>query len=223
MSAFLGQIHYWLYGKIRRVIEREELICEKAAAMCRPTAEELREQVWQTYGSPLPDAELAGLIDHDNIHGWLQRQINIAETREAAFIKELLDMCGEAARENVGQAFTEHGILCGRHAREQSSGEIAGADAIYKVLNDYYLNGMPCDQADMVVSSNSDSVAWENESCLQAKNWSRARVGETDMKEFYQRWLAGFVQGANPAYEYKQIADTAKGDRVNRYEVRRRG
>ena len=69
MSAFLGHIHYWLYNKIRRVIEREQLIYEKAEAMCGTTAEELREQVWQSFGEPLADVDLIDVIDQSNIHG----------------------------------------------------------------------------------------------------------------------------------------------------------
>ena len=30
MSAFLGHIHFWLYKKIRLVIEREDLIYKEA-------------------------------------------------------------------------------------------------------------------------------------------------------------------------------------------------
>ncbi len=66
MSAFLGHIHHWLYNKISRVAEREQLIYEKAEEMCGATAEELREQVWQIYGTPQPDAKLEEIIDHNN-------------------------------------------------------------------------------------------------------------------------------------------------------------
>ena len=91
MSEFLGHIHYWLYKKIKRVIEREQLLYNKAEISLGSVVEELRDQVWQTYGEPLPDEDLAQLIDQSNIHGWLQRQINLVEVREASFIKQLLD------------------------------------------------------------------------------------------------------------------------------------
>ena len=114
MSAFIGPIHYWLYEKIRLVLGREEVLFNKASEMCGSTAEELREQVWQTYGAPPADVDLGELIDHDNIHGWLQKQINLAETREAAFCKELMDTCGAAAEQLIEQAFTEHGKTVAR-------------------------------------------------------------------------------------------------------------
>lgn len=219
MSDFLGHIHYWLYHKIRRVAEREQMIYAKAEETCGTTAEELRAQVWQMYGEPLPDVDLAEIIDQSNIHGWLQRQINLAETREAAFIKELLDTCGENGRDMVEQAYTEHGAHCGEHAREQSQYQPDTAAGIYKALQDYYLNGMPCDQSDMVVENLSDKVIWEGSACLQEANWKRTGVDAKIMKGFYQKWLNGFVTGLNPAFSFVQTADTVKGDPVNRYEI----
>jgi len=220
MSAFLGHIHYWLYNKIRRVVEREQMIYEKAEAMCGNTAEELRAQVWQTYGEPLPDVDLSELIDQSNIHGWLQRQINIAETREAAFIKELVDnMCGDAGRAVVEEAYAEHGAVCGKHAKELGKYNADTAEGIYRALQDYYLNGMPCDQVDTVAETSADKVVWEGAECLQAGNWKRAGVDAAMMKGFYQKWLNGFVQGMNPAFSYSQAADTVRGDALNRHQI----
>lgn len=222
MSAFIGPIHYWLYEKIHLVSQREEYIYSKASEMCGPTAEELREQVWQTYGQPLPDADLSELIDHDNIHGWLQRQINIAESREAAFIKELLAMCGSTATELVEQAFSEHGKMTGENAKAQGKYDSNTAPDIYKALNDYYLNGMPCDQADMVVASQPDSVVWETGECLQEPNWKRVGVDPGTMMKFYQSWLNAFVGGINANYCFRQVSDRSAGDSVNRYEIYRK-
>lgn len=215
MSAFIGPIHYWLYGKIRLVSQREDHIYQKAYEMCGSTAEELREQVWQTYGTPLPGVDLGDLIEHDNIHGWLQRQINIVESREAAFIKELIDTCGSAARELLEQGFFEHGKTTGGNAKSQNKYDMSTAPGIYKALNDYYLNGMPCDQADMVVKSQPDSIVWETGKCLQESNWKRVGVDNETMVKLYQQWLKGFVSGANSAYCFRQVA----GDAVNSYEI----
>ncbi|MCX7780899.1 MAG: hypothetical protein N2491_08285 [Negativicutes bacterium] len=218
MSAFLGPIHYWMFSKIRRVIEREQLLYASAARTCGDLAEELRVQVWQTYGSPLPDKDLGEMIDQANIHGWLQKQVNIAETREAAFIRELIDACGDAGHDLAAAAFAEHGAACGCEARQQGKYDASRADSIYKALNDYFLNGMPCDQADMVTESSPQKVVWEAAVCLQEPNWKRAGVSAKLMKELYQAWLQGFAQAMNPACQYRQTADTLQGDPVNRHE-----
>jgi len=220
MSAFIGPIHYWLYGKIRVVSEREEVIYKEACEMCGSTAEELREQVWQTYGAPLSDRNLSEFVDHDNIHGWLQRQINIAESREAAFIKELLDSCGVAAGDLVEKAFSAHGKMTGQSAAAQGKYDVDTAPGIYKALQDYFLNGMPCDQADRVMESEADSIIWETGACEQAPNWKRVGIEDKTMTKFYQAWLKEFVAGMNPAFAFRPATDIRPpGAAVNRCEI----
>ena len=219
MSAFIGPIHYWLYGKIRLVTDREEYLFTSAGEICGETAEELREQVQQSYGSPLPDTDLGELIDHDNIHGWLQRQINITETREAAFVKELRDTCSGEAGEILEQAYARHGELCGAKAGQQPKYDLTTATGIYKALQDHYLNGMPCDQADMIVTAEPASVVWETERWLQENNWKRAGAEAKVMAKLYRNWLTGFVQGANPSYAFRQTADRFAGAAANRFEI----
>ena len=219
MSAFLGHIHYWLYSKILRVAEREQLLYEKAEALCGSTAEELREQVWQIYGEPLPEVDLEQLIDHTNIHGWLQRQVTIVETREAAFIKELMDQCGQGAKDAVKEGFAEHGKRCGEHAKSAGKYDADQAGGVYRALNDYLLNGMPCDQGDMVVTNEPGHLVWEGEVCLQERNWVKAGVDKASMKEFYVLWTNGFVKALNPELSYRQTGDTLKGDKTNRHEI----
>ena len=189
MSAFIGPIHYWLYGKIRLVNQRQEYLREKVAEMCGATADELWDQVTQSYGTPLPDKDLSELIAHDNIHGWLQRQINLSESREAAFIKELTDTCGGAAEDLIGNAFAEHGKQTGEAAIAAGRYELNSAAGILKALNDYYLNGMPCDAGDCVIS-------------LHQTNWQRAGADQSAMRSYYELWLKGFVQGANSKFVY---------------------
>ncbi len=190
MSAFIGPIHYWLYGKIRLVNQRQDYLREKVSEMCGSTAEELWEQVTQSYGEPLPEKDLSELIAHDNIHGWLQRQINLAESREAAFIKELTDTCGGAAEDLISRAYAEHGNHVGEAAAASGRYDLESAAGILKALNDHYLNGMPCDAGDCVMS-------------LHLANWQRTGVSEADMRSYYEQWLKGFIQGANAKYAYK--------------------
>lgn len=222
MSAFLGHIHYWLYHKISRVVEREQLIYQKAAELCSATADELQAQVWQIYGAPQLDKKLEDIIDHNNIHGWLQRQVTIAETREAALIKELFDVCGDGAGRVVESAYEEHGRLCGQHASNQDKYDGMTARGIYQALNDYVLNGMPCDQGDIVITNEADKVIWEGAVCLQERNWVKAGVDRNLMKALYHKWFAAFVTSLNPAFAYSQIADTLKGDKVNKHQIVKR-
>lgn len=219
MSAFLAPIHFWLYNKIRYVIERERLLYQAAENLGDGRAEEARAQSWQSYGEPLPDTDLTEHIDQGNIHGWLQRQINIAESREAAFIQTLVDSCGAAAADLAQRIFREHGARCARHAAAQNKYETVSAIGIYKALNDYYLNGMPCDQADSVQESTPGRLVWESEVCLQAPNWKRAGADGKLMKALYSQWLTAFVQNLNPEFACNQTTATKDGRLLTRYEI----
>lgn len=221
MSAFLAPIHYWLYNKIRNVIEREQFLFEAADNLCGGTAEEARSQAWQSYGEPLPDTDLKEHIDQSNIHGWLQRQINIAESREAAFIQALIDNCGDAALDVAKKAFREHGAHAARHADAQGKYDTSTAPGLYKAINDYYLNGMPCDQADAVMENTADKMVWESEVCLQEPNWKRAGADSKTMKNLYNEWLAAFVNILNPGFAFQQTSDTKAGGTINRYQITR--
>jgi hypothetical protein len=130
-------------------------------------------------------------------------------------------MCGGAASDLVEQAFAEHGKLIGENTQSQGKYELNTAPGIYKALNDYYLNGMPCDQADMVISSQTESLIWETSKCLQELNWKRSGVDSRAMVKFYLVWQAEFVRGANPDFRFRQIADRLAGDTINRYEISR--
>lgn len=221
MSAFLAPIHYWLYNKIRHVIEREQRIYEEAENLCGGTAEEARSQAWQSYGEPLPDADLTEYIDQSNIHGWLQRQINLAESREAAFVQALVDNCSDAAIEVAQKAFRDHGVHCARHADAQGKYQTSTAPGIYKAINDYYLNGMPCDQNDAIIENTPDNMMWESEACSQDPNWKRAGADAKMMKNLYREWLTAFVSTLNPGFAFKQTTDTNSGGTVNRYAITR--
>ena len=222
MSAFLAPIHYWLFNKIRRVEEREQKIFEEASEMCSSTAEELREQVWQSYGEPLPEKDLSEMIDQSNIHGWLQKQINIVETREAAFVKELTGMCGGAGLQVAEKAFSADGADCGSDAKASGKYDLSTAKGIYQAMNDYFLNGMPCDQADMLVENSADKAIWQGGACLKEKNWTRAGIDPKAMTSLYRAWFGGFVKAANPDFTYNQTADILKGDAVSRHEISRK-
>jgi hypothetical protein len=222
MSAFLAPIHYWLFNKIQRVEKREQRLFDLASDMCGSTAEELREQVWQSYGEPLPEKDLSEMIDQSNIHGWLQKQINIVETREAAFVKELSGMCGDAGTQTAEKAFAEDGAECGADAKATERYDLNSANGIYQAMNDYFLNGMPCDQADMLVENTTDKVAWQGGACLKEKNWTRAGVDVKTMTGLYRAWFTGFVNAANIAFRYEQTGDILKGDTVSRHEISRK-
>ena len=204
MSAFLGHIHYWLYRKIQLLVERENLILEKTTKVVDDLAEELHSISVDTYGEPInPSIPLENIIDHNNIHGWLSNQINIASVREAAFIKDMLDTNADENAIHVVtailDAFAVQGQACGVVA--QDSLEEHTAPAIYNALQNFYVNGMPCDGGDQIVEDSADRFTWVGDHRLQAGYWRTAGVDPKFMMLAYQTWFEAFVKAIDPEFE----------------------
>lgn len=213
MSAFLGHIHYWLYKKIQLLVERENLILEKTRRVVDDLADELHEISIDTYGAPIDAATpLEDIIDHNNIHGWLSGQINVASVREAAFIKDMLDTnSGDDAVLVVAailDAFAVQGKACGTVAKE--SLEDVNAPSIYNALQNFYVNGMPCDGGDQIVEDTADTFTWVGDHRLQAPYWRTAGIDPQFMQLAYQTWFEAFVKEVAPGFELLTTDDGAQ-------------
>ena len=213
MSAFLGHIHYWLYKKIQLLVERENLILEKTRRVVDDLADELHEISIDTYGAPIDAATpLEDIIDHNNIHGWLSGQINVASVREAAFIKDMLDTnSGDDAVLVVAailDAFAVQGKACGTVAKE--SLEDISAPSIYNALQNFYVNGMPCDGGDQIIEDNAHTFTWVGDHKLQSPYWRTAGVDPQFMQLAYQTWFEAFVKEIAPGFELLTTDDGAQ-------------
>lgn len=198
MSDSLAQIHHWLFNKIKIVNSRENLIMQKFSDQA-DTVEIVREMVNQSIGAVSLNQELDQIIDHNNIHQWLQKQINLVESREAYVIKELINMMGHDIRGTIEETFKKDGFSYGKEAVTFSKG-VTTAPELYQTLNDYYLNGMPCDQCDIVKQISPNIVIWEKEHWQQEQIWQRIGAQTSLMEELYLIWLKSFISGANCSF-----------------------
>ncbi len=192
MSTELGKIHFWLYDKIKLVNEREMLLIEKGKTIFPDLVEELYEVCAEMYG-PIIDSKvpLEEIIDKDNIHRWLEEKILVSEVRESTFIKDLVDCTGNMGKNLVMETFHDHGTICGQRAA-LSLPDIR-AVTIYEAMQNYYLNGMPCDTVDTLNVISDYEVIWEGTHTLQLTNWKKAGVSNSLMTEAYMQWFKGFV------------------------------
>lgn len=153
MSAFLGPIHFWLYNKIGN----QELLTKEIA-------EYASGKGWITdagnYTKLLPPLE--SVIDEDNIHGWLQDQITDAETRYAELVTAILAGGRERIKDvcAVGCKFGEsHALRAGNVAE------------VFKEFEDFFVNGMPCDRVNAVISESEEELAWKMVQDIHAQYW----------------------------------------------------
>ena len=88
MSKFLAPIHFWVYEKIKI---QEEMVDTVLVLNERENwIENLQELLDSEYGSALTGA-LEDIIDVNNIHGWLQSEIDRVEKRLARAVYEVIN------------------------------------------------------------------------------------------------------------------------------------
>ena len=152
MSAFLGSIHFWLYHKIGK---QEELT--KAITAYAKREGWIKDQ--EKYTKDLPALE--DVIDESNIHGWLQEQIHDAETRYA-------DLVGTVSNTTRFEEIRGVAFAFGKKYTLQASTSPTEA---YKAFEDFFVNGMPCDRVNAVVSESEDELSWTMTQDIHAQYW----------------------------------------------------
>lgn len=107
---------------------------------------------------------LEEVIDTGNIHGWLQGQIIIAESRFANAVTKLLreERVSMEQIETIVYDFGKNHPLVGETAPE-----------IYKQLQDLLLDGMPCDHVNMLVEQTEEKVCWQRTADLHSSYWEK--------------------------------------------------
>ncbi len=203
MSLYLGKIHYWLFNKIKwfEGLEKEIIVIAKEAGL---DVIGLSEMINKQYGEMLPDLPLEDMIDVGNIHGWLQEKIHSAEGRMAAWTKAVLESDeGKIKLENI---YISQGVKAAEEVKI-SGKEINTALEIYNSINDYILDGMPCDRVNEVIHSDDFKVQWKRRICVHSDIWQREGV---DVKVFYELrefWIKAFVTAVNSDFHYGEKED----------------
>lgn len=191
MSAFLGPIHFWLYNKIKIQNNIVEEILDLADDA------ELRKNLYENYG----DGDLKPLdevIDVGNIHGWLQNQISMVESKLAVAVTSMLDESPESI-EKIKEIFFKNG------EKYSTLSMYSGVDNAFKAINDTLLDGMPCDHVNAVINQDDNEAVWKRYECVHSKYWSEAKG---DIKTYYvlrDEFIKGLlkVSGIN----YEKISD----------------
>jgi hypothetical protein len=200
MSKFLAPIHTWLFNKINLYEELESTLVKAYAEKYGEDAKGIYTEVKDSFGYPLEAKPIEELIDVTNIHGWLQNKISIAETRQAALITRLHSTYGEEVKNIAINLYSEQGSECGKDAKQKY--EVNNAPEIYQALNNYILEGMPCDRANVITENSGDKVEWKNEMCLHIGYWESVQGNIALFYELRDSWIKSFVENVNNNFTY---------------------
>jgi hypothetical protein len=204
MSLFLGKIHFWLYNKIQWFEAIEEDIIRWAGKKGLPVDSWVKE-INEEFGQPTGGTPLEEVIDSSNIHGWLQEKIQSAELRQAALATRILEV-DSTYRDELVQIYK----VQGENAASAHGDDLNSADDIYQVLNDYLLEGMPCDRVTEIMQSDENEVVWNTTTCLHKPYWEQVGGNVSNFYIFREAWTKGFVSTLNSNFKYISETDGTK-------------
>ncbi|MGL5152383.1 MAG: hypothetical protein ACRC7N_17640 [Clostridium sp.] len=204
MSLFLGKIHYWLFNKIEWFESLENEVIELSNKN-NIHSDELENLLEEKYHKPLPKKDLKDLIDEGNIHGWLQDKIHKAEGRMAWRTKFFLDNC-EDGLERLKDLYSNQGRIASAEGKEKLV-EVT-PESLYNLLNDYILDGMPCDRANEVVSNTSNEITWKRRICVHKESWEKEGVDVTIFYDLRNEWIKSFIDNISKDYKFTKIDNT---------------
>lgn len=203
MSLFLGKIHYWLFNKILWFEGLEDEII-KLAKKEFLNIEDIEKEISLKYGRKLQNKNLEEIIDTSNIHGWLQNRIHSSEGRMASWTSFILKD-NHNNIDKLREVYIEQGTKAGIEVKKNK--KLLTAQEIYSSINDYILDGMPCDMVNEVIIKNDDTVEWKRRICVHKDIWQKEGL---DVSIFYQLrnlWIKAFVEEVNTEFEYRENKD----------------
>ncbi|MGL5615092.1 MAG: hypothetical protein ACRDD2_02510 [Sarcina sp.] len=204
MSLFLGKIHFWLFDKIKwfNELERETLAFAESKKI---DIDEFIKEANNLFEPMLENKPLEQLIDESNIHGWLQEAINNSEGRLAFYTTKLINLDGENKFE-LEKIYREKAKRDAKNYLE-IQGKVNNAQEAYKAMNDFVLEGMPCDRINEMLEISEEKVSWKRTRCLHKEFWKKANG---DVENFYflrDKWIETFIKEINSDFIYKRDND----------------
>lgn len=202
MSAFLGPIHHWLFNKVILFERLDKYILDGLIAEVGEDARKLYDEACKIHGMPVDtDIPLDEQIDSGNIHGWLQTQIQNTERRHAEFLHRAFQEYNEEAEEIAREFYAKQGKYCGEKCEEEANPKTA--QELYEQLNNYLLDGMPCDHVNQITVAEQDVVKWEVTQCLHIGHWIEVGADPSKFYKLRETWVDAFIAYANNDYEYR--------------------
>lgn len=198
MSLFLGKIHFWLFDKIKWFENLEEEVLEIAKERNMPVDQWI-SYANITFGEKTPDKPLDEIIDESNIHGWLETRINSAEGRCAYYITNILNE-GKSVKSDLIKLYEKHGRINADEYKGQLDKE--NLMEVYNALNDYILDGMPCDRINEILENSSEKLAWHMNRDVHEKFWNQVKGDVSEFYDLRNSWIKSFVNKINEEIDF---------------------
>lgn len=200
MSLYLGKIHYWLFNKILWFdgLESEVIHIAQEEGL---DVKFMEKEITLKYGDKIPNKDLKDIIDTANIHGWLQSKIHCAEGRMAAWTKFIISQ-DNTLLSRLENLYISQGIKAAKEVK--ASGSVITAKEIYNSINDYILDGMPCDRVNEVITLEDEKVEWKRKSCVHRELWEGEGLQVETFYNLRHLWIKAFVNEVNSNFQFNE-------------------
>lgn len=176
MSQFLAPIHKLMYQKIH-------FLDDLTTSIAMP---HLLEKADETLGK-VERGELSLVIDHDNIHAWLNRQVVLTEKRLAFIVEGALEEGGSL-----------DSLLNAIYALGENESFSGNAKEAFMAINGSFLDGMPCDMVLRPTVTEEECMEWEITKDVHSEYWTDKLL----YNKLRDAWVEGLVKKSG--YEYKR-------------------
>ncbi len=189
MSAFLGPVHFWLYNKI----QLQDTLTDALIDGSLPAKDRADfHYALDTAAGTVEHRPLEDVIDQENIHGWLQAQIGIAEYRFASAVTRLLKEDHASVR-----SLADNALSFGKTHPLKTAGDAAEA---FRSLNDALIDGMPCDRVNQITNQTPDSISWYQSEDLHRSWWEKAGGDPADFHIIRNAFAAGMLSASGYSF-----------------------
>lgn len=206
MSRFLAPIHTWLFGKIKLYEDLEKnIISAYSKKYGTENIDKIVNEAINKYGEYIEDKPLEEIIDVSNIHGWLQSKIINEESRSAYIFKKILLQYND--KTSAFDEVEKQAKYCADKIKNAASPE-----NVFERLNEFILEGMPCDRVNMVIEKSENKIVWRADKCIHLNNYITGEGNVEFMYELRDVWIKTFVENVDFGYEYNVSRENDKSE-----------
>ena len=114
---------------------------------------------------------------------------------------KLLIEADEKNYKKLEEVYKIQGIVAAKEIKAEGNAS-STPEALFNSMNDYILDGMPCDRVDEIIQNNENEIRWKKRICVHKEIWAREDV---DVNQFYNLrdlWIKAFVNTLNDEFQY---------------------
>ena len=193
MAEKFAEIHVWMFNKIKLQDQFSDELVKQLSD--EDQVVQIKENIELFY--PFPKGNLEEIIDHENIHQWLEKHLMLTDQKLAWLVKQVKD--NPLTLKNLEDFFFQ----LGKKHRVSLQPIWLKPSYVYRTITDALTEGMPCDKANQVISHDEHHLTWEVSNCMHQKAWQSQHADVNDFYAIRDAWIKGLLEGSEFTYSGK--------------------